>query len=136
MDNKAIVENILALGDSIKSLTKEKKSLEEKLILNNDNFIKSKLAEKDYGCGSVSFDIEGYKVTVNVPKKVKYDQLKLGNTYNEIKNSGYDPEDYISVEYSISENAYKNWPEHIQNAFLDARTVEQGNLTIKIEERE
>jgi regulator of replication initiation timing len=84
------------------------------------------LSDCDYGCGTAIVDIEGYRVKVEVSKDVKYDASGLRSLYDQILQSGKDPEEYMKVKLDVSETAYKNWPEHIRSFFEPHRTVKQS----------
>ena len=86
---------------------------------------------KDFG--AVSFELEGYKITHTIPKKVTYDQIIMGEIRQRIKDSGQDPGHWMEAKYTISETAWKGFQDCIKAAFLPARTVTPGKETIKLE---
>ncbi len=113
------------------------KQLKAHLLSRKDAEIKALLAEKDEPFGDVTITVGNGRAKVNVPRKVTWDNDALAKKYDEVKESGENPAMYFKVEYAISETAYKSWPEEVRSYFEDARTVEQGNPTIKfIEEKE
>ena len=83
------------------------------------------LAAKDDPFGTVNIG----PVKFNVPKKVEWDQDKLAALYADIGESAAE---YMDMTYKVKEAAFKNWPSVIQNAFLPARTVKAGTLTVEI----
>lgn len=95
--------------------------------------VQAQLAGKDYGAGTATVELDGYKIKVVIPKKVKWDEAQLAVIYQNIAASGDQPEQYIDTSYSIKESKYTAWPEALQKSFVDARTVETGKPTIKIE---
>jgi hypothetical protein len=112
------------------------KQIKAHLLSRKATEIKALLAEKAEPFGDVTITVGNGRAKVNVPKKVTWDNAALAKKYGEVKESGENPEMYFKVEYAISETAYKSWPEEVRSYFEDARTVEQGNPTIKfIEER-
>jgi len=93
------------------------------------------LKDKPYGCGTVNIDLGTHKAKVVVSKKVKWDEDKLRSIASQIRDSGQDPEVYIKYKLSVTEAAYKGFPENIQDAFLPARTVEASKPEITLEEK-
>jgi len=136
METEAIVDAIHNMDAQIKDLQARKSELERQLLGNLDNEIKAQVADKEYGCGTATVNLEDCRLKINIPKKVKWDQNELEALVQKIQDSGDNPRDYIKVKYEVPETAYKNWPERIQQAFEPARRVEQGKPTIKIEENE
>lgn len=84
--------------------------------------------------GSTTMEFEGEKITVTIPKVVKWDQLLLKQIAAKIQASGDDPETYIRYELKVLETAYKEWAEGIQAVFLPARTVVPGKRKIEVKE--
>lgn len=95
--------------------------------------VDNQLSQKDYGCGTATIETESHKIKVTVPKKVKWDQDKLQELHDKISASGDDPRTYMKSEFKVSETTFKDWPDNIQKAFSEARTVEQGATTYKFE---
>ncbi len=96
--------------------------------------IQALLKAKDEPYGDVSIIVGNRKVKINCPKKVSYDQKALAKAHDDIKAAGDSPDVYIKTEYSISETAYKSWPEEVRAFFAAARTVAPGNMSLKIVE--
>ena len=91
----------------------------------------AKLKAKDEPFGSVH--THGFDLTI--PKKVSWDSLALASIAEQIKAAGEDPLEYVKIEYSVSEAAYKAWPKSIQDTFRDARTVQPGSVSVKISKK-
>lgn len=49
-----------------------------------------------------------------------WDQDKLKDIYFAIKKHGDNPDEYIDIQYSVCQNKYEQWPEHIKNIFKPA----------------
>jgi hypothetical protein len=107
----------------------EKQAKDELLAFVNEE-LQSELAKKDEPFGVVTIG----DVKYTVAKKVEWDQEKLEYLFNDISSSGDNAEDYMDIVYKVKEAAFKNWPSSIQNAFLPARTVQPGSISIKIME--
>jgi len=84
---------------------------------------------KDFG--SVTIEDAGYKLKVNVRKRVEWDEGRLLNILN-----GMDEDTarhYVSVKYTIPEAKYNNAPPEIQARLSDARTVHLQGTSIDVE---
>jgi hypothetical protein len=84
--------------------------------------------------GAASFVDGGLKVTVTLPKTVKWDNDRLAELAAKMKDCGDDPAQYLKLTYGVDERRYKEWPDTIQAAFLPARTVTTGKPKIEIKE--
>jgi len=125
-----MLKQIIALKEQKKQIDEEIKALEEKFIAEQNAL--ELLKDKEYGCGTATLEVEGYKVKVEVKKTVKWDNDKLAQKFKEIP----DAEKYIKAEYKVSETDYKGWKQEIQQYFEDARTVVPSKPSLKIEEQE
>lgn len=65
-------------------------------------------AGKDFG--TVHIDDGGVRITVDVPKRVSWDQTKLAAIAQRIASAGEKVEDFIDVDYAVSESRFNNWP--------------------------
>ncbi len=72
------------------------------------------------------------EVTVDLPKRVEWDQEQLAQLAEKIRNGGEDPAEYLEVSFKVPERAYGAWPERIRSAFAPARTVRTGRQTFKL----
>lgn len=157
--NRPTFDSLRKTGDlkSIDALTAEEISLlqddlreRESALANDKEFFKNILKDrfgvavasaytaKGEDTGTVRFDIgDGLQIKAEKKKSVSWDQTKLAAMWKRIADAKDQPEVYIqrteTVTYNIAENTYKNWPEQIQNAFKEARTVSAGKPDIKIE---
>ena len=77
-------------------------------------------------------EFEGEKISITIPKVVKWDQLLLKRVAAKIQASGDDPETYIRYELKVLETTFKTWPEQVQAIFLPARTVMPGKRKIEV----
>lgn len=129
-----IVNTILDLEEQIANLTSQKKVAQNSLLERMQTEIDAALAKKPEPFGAASVVVGNQKVTFTTPKKVDWDQDGLAEMHKQI---AADPEenvdDYIAVEYKVKEDAYKNWPSNLKEAFQPYRTVKPGNVAIKIE---
>ena len=84
--------------------------------------------------GAVNITVEGYKVTETIPKRVKWDQNRMAEIFQTIKNHGDNPFDYMKVELGCNEKSYEKFDDGIKAVFDEARIVEKGKPSLKIEE--
>ena len=87
-------------------------------------------AGKDFGVVHVS---DGpLRVTVDVPKRVSWDQAQLAAIAQRIAAAGERLEDYLDVEFSVSESRFSNWPAALRAQFEAARTVKPGKPSFRL----
>ena len=82
--------------------------------------------------GTVRFEDGGVTVVADLPKRVQWDQARLGALVAEIRAAGDDPAEYVATEFKVSERAYGAWPSSIRSAFEPARTVTVGKPTYQL----
>lgn len=83
--------------------------------------------------GTVRIEDGDVRVIADLPKRVKWEQAKLAEISERIRADGDDPNEYVTIEFSVSERAYGAWPHSIRAAFEPARTVETGKPTYRFE---
>jgi hypothetical protein len=88
-------------------------------------------SEKD--TGTVRIGDGDIIIIADLPKRVKWEQPRLAQIVERIRASGDDPNEYVTLEYSISERAYGAWPQSMRAAFEPARTVETGKPSYRFE---
>ncbi len=72
------------------------------------------------------------RITVDVPKRVSWDQAQLAEIAHRIAASGDKVSDYIDVEYSVSESRFNAWPATLKEQFTKARTVKPGKASYRL----
>lgn len=83
--------------------------------------------------GTVRFEDNGFTVVADLPKRVKWDQQRLGEIVELIRDGwGENPADYIRVKFEVSERAYEAWPPKLKELFTPARTVETGKPSYEL----
>ena len=85
---------------------------------------------KDFGV--VHFQDQSIRVTVDTPKRVSWDQKQLAAIAKRIADSGDRVEDYLDVEFSVSESRFTNWPTALREQFAPARTVKPGKRAYEL----
>lgn len=120
----------LLMGDLATKALELTKKIDAHCVTKADEM--RKLMGKDTGASS--FVEGGLKVTVTLPKTVKWDNDRLAELATKMKGCGDDPAQYLKLTYGVDERRYKEWPDTIQAAFLPARTVLTGKPKIEIKE--
>ena len=82
--------------------------------------------------GTVRFQDGAVEVTVDLPKRVDWNQPRLASLAEQIRAGGEDPGQYVEVSFKVSERAYTAWPDRIRAAFEPARTVRTGKPTYRL----
>jgi len=72
------------------------------------------------------------RVTVDLPKRVTWDQAQLSATAMRISAAGDKVADFIDVDYSVSESRFNNWPPALREQFAQARTVKPGRPSYRL----
>ena len=83
--------------------------------------------------GTVRFEDNGFNVVADLPKRVKWDQRRLGELVELIRSGwGENPADYVKMKFEDSERAYEAWPPMLKELFTPARTVETGKPSYEL----
>lgn len=72
------------------------------------------------------------RVSVDLPKKVSWDQAQLAAIAARIADAGDRVQDYIDTDYSVSESRFNNWPPALREQFAAARTVKPGKPSYRL----
>jgi hypothetical protein len=63
---------------------------------------------------------------------VSWDQAQLAAIARRIAAAGEKVEDYLDVEFSVSESRFNHWPPALRAGFEAARTVKPGKPTFRL----
>lgn len=77
-----------------------------------------------------------FVVKIEVPKKVKWDDDKLLAVCRQLEAAGEDPAEFVTFRPTVSETAFKSWPERFRTLFLPARTTSPGKVKITISRKD
>jgi hypothetical protein len=72
------------------------------------------------------------RLSVDVSKRVTWDQAQLATIAKRIDAAGESVEEFIDVSYSIAESRFNNWPTTLRTQFEAARTVKPGKPTYRL----
>mgnify|MGYP006921327475 CR=1 FL=1 len=88
----------------------------------------------DYG--TVQRELDTVKMKIVKAKNINWDSDALAKLYEQIKSDGADPSLYIrrKEEYTVSENAYKDWSQDLKDVFDTARTEKEPKITFEFME--
>lgn len=82
--------------------------------------------------GTVSFADGDIRVSVELPKKIEWDQAQLARIVERIRAAGEDPGEFVEVTYRISETQYNAWPASLRASFDAARTLKTGKPRFRL----
>lgn len=130
-------ETLNGMKDNLSQLLAQKDALDKTITHYKNQIldfcqaeINNELAKKDEPFGTANIG----PFSFNTPKKVEWDQSKLEMLWTEIQENGDNPNEYMNNVYKEKETAFKNWPSSIQDAFIPARTIHPGAVSIKIKD--
>ncbi|NDP39261.1 MAG: hypothetical protein GZ093_11005 [Rhodoferax sp.] len=85
---------------------------------------------RDFGTAHIA---DGHlEITLELPKRVSWDQKKLAEIADRIAAAGDRVQDYMDIDFSVSESRYTNWPPALRVQFSAARTVKSGKATFRL----
>lgn len=84
--------------------------------------------------GTVRFEVDGFVVIADLPKRPEYDQAKLKGAVDALRKWGENPDDYVGIEIKVSEVKYNAWPQAVRQLFEPARTLKVGKPSYKLEQ--
>jgi hypothetical protein len=134
LSDAEIIEHLLEAETDKTAADLAMKKLKNEILNRHAVLIKAAYSNKSEPFGVINLPVGGKIVKFDTPKKVKWAQDKLESLWKQMEADGADPKSYIKVEYSVSETAFKEWGNNLKSYFTAARTVEAGNVSIKIEE--
>lgn len=85
---------------------------------------------RDFGVTHVSDGL--LRVTYELPKRVSWDQPRLAAIAERIVAASERVQDYMDVEFSVSESRFNNWPPALKEQFAPARTVKPGKASFRL----
>ena len=85
--------------------------------------------------GVINFEDEDYTVSVDLPKKVDWDQSELKKMAMKITAAGEDPTEFLDISYKVPERKYTAWPEYLKKTFRAARTLKTGKAVYKFKKK-
>ena len=86
--------------------------------------------------GTVRLEDGEVTVIADLPKRVDWDQGRLGEIIARIRAAGDDPDEFVETTFRVAERKYAAWPAAIREGFEAARTVKPGKPTFRLTLRE
>ena len=86
--------------------------------------------------GTIRLQDGGVTVIADLPKRIDWDQDRLAEMVERIREAGGDPTQYVDIAYKVPERKYAAWPDVIRIEFEPARTVRPGTLKVTLEPNE
>lgn len=98
--------------------------------------IESRLKPLSNDYGTVNREVDGVAIKVVKSKNIEWDADRLAGLWAIIEKDGADPSVYIKkkVDYTVSENAYKDWSQELRDEFDDARTEKEAKFKFEFME--
>ena len=119
--------------EQLQDWTKQAKAkLDAALVRRFGELERAARADSGKDFGTVHFSEGPLRVTVDVPKRVSWDQAQLAAIARRIAAAGEKVEDYLDVEFSVSESRFNNWPAALRSQFEAARTVKPGKPSFRL----
>lgn len=84
--------------------------------------------------GVINFQDEGLQVVADQPKKIEWDQDKLSDIAQTIRDQGEDPTEFLDITYKVPERSYNAWSDELRQTFDPARTLVLGKPAYKFGE--
>jgi hypothetical protein len=121
-----------AIAEEIAALRVDSKEIDNKINdLISKEFEASRKA-KDKHFGALTLNLDGTAVKQTIVKKVVWDQEQLEDCAEILRSSNIKPEEYMKIEYKISEKDYGRLPEGPKGFFEKARTEVQGSVKVEL----
>jgi hypothetical protein len=86
--------------------------------------------------GRVRLEADGIAVVADQPKRVEWNQARLAEAVQTLRDWGEDPADYVGTELSVPEARFTAWPPRIRALFEPARTLRPGRQTYTLTPKE
>lgn len=119
--------------EQLQDWTKQAKAkLDAALVRRFSDLERAARAESGKDFGTVHFSDGPLRITADQPKRVSWDQSQLAAIAQRIAAAGERVEDYLDVEFSVSESRFNNWPVALRSQFGAARTVKPGKPSFRL----
>lgn len=82
--------------------------------------------------GTVHFEDAGVRISANLPKRPVWDQPKLAEIADRLRDSDENPNDFMQISYKFPERRYNDWTESLRQLFEPARTIKTGKPTFEL----
>lgn len=121
------LENVAALqrfiADAKSELATLSNMVQTGLELRYGEQAKAQLLAQGKDTGTTHLQDDGFDITVEIGKDVKYEPKGLAELVAKIEATGGDPREYVEIKYGVSESKFKSWPQTLRAPFEALRTV-------------
>lgn len=124
------VETLIAQTDNVR------KWLNGALMLKYSTQINEKRTKTNRPYGEISFHDNGYIVTEDRPMVLEWQKDKLKEYAKRIAANGGNPEDYMDIDYTISEKKYCSLSDEARKSLNAAGNIRPGCAVITLTQRE
>jgi len=73
-----------------------------------------------------------HRISVELPKRVEWDQIRLAAIVERIRAAGEEPGEFVEISYRVSEAKYSAWPASMRASFDPARTLKPGKPVYRL----
>ena len=124
------VETLIALADNVR------KWLNGALMLKYNTQINEERTKTNRPYGEISFSDNEYIVTEDRPLVLEWQKDKLKEYAKHIAANGGNPEDYMDIDYTISEKKYCSLSDEARKSLNTAGNIRPGCTVITLVKRE
>nr|QIM10471.1 hypothetical protein PlAlph_3630 [uncultured Alphaproteobacteria bacterium] len=124
------VETLIALADNVR------KWLNGALMLKYSTQINEERTKTNRPYGEISFSDNEYIVTEDRPLVLEWQKDKLKEYAKRIAANGGNPEDYMDIDYTISEKKYCSLSDEARKSLNTAGNIRPGCTVITLAKRE
>ncbi|QQQ01002.1 hypothetical protein [Lysobacter enzymogenes] len=82
--------------------------------------------------GTVHLVDGDHRISVELPKRVEWDQARLAAIVERIRAAGENPGEFVEISYRVSEAKYSAWPASMRASFDSARTLKPGKPVYRL----
>lgn len=124
------VETLIALADNVR------KWLNGALILKYSTQINEKRMKTNRPYGEIRFSDNEYIVTEDRPMLLEWQKDKLKEYAKRIAANGGNPEDYMDINFTISEKKYASLSSEVRKSLNAAGNIRPGCAVITLTQKE
>lgn len=124
------VETLIVLADNVR------KWLNGALMLKYSTQINEKRTKTNRSYGEISFSDNEYIVTEDRPMLLEWQKDKLKEYAKRIAANGGNPEDYMDINFTISEKKYTSLSSEVRKSLNAAGNIRPGCAVITLTQKE
>lgn len=125
-DLQSKIETLIAQADNVR------KWLNGALMLKYSPLINEKRDRLQQPYGEIKLHDEGYEIIEDRPMLLTWDEQKLREYAARITANGANPEDYMDISYTVSEQKYNSLSSEVRKILNEAGNIRQARSSILI----